>query len=144
MASGLHWDEKALKDAQARIGGEKGRLVPKLSPQKETKHKAVRVVVDGMKFASKLEGSEWLKLKLRQKAGEIRNLRRQVRFSLFTNGGEHIGTYAADMVFEELQEGAWKRVVADVKSAHTRKLPGWARTKKMMLACHNISVRELP
>ena len=144
MASGLRWDEQKLIEFQKRIGTEKGRIVHLSKESKESKHKAVPRVVDGVRFASGLEARVWGEYRLLEKAGKIRNLRRQVRFSLFANGGEHIGVYTADMVFEELQGGVWKRVVADVKSEHTRNLPAWARTKKLMLACHNISVRELP
>jgi len=144
MASGLRWDEQKLIEFQKRIGASKGRVVHLMDKPKPNKHKAIPRVVDGVKFASGLEAQLWVDYRLLEKAGQIRNLRRQVRFSLFANGGEHIGTYKADMVFEELREGVWKRVVSDVKSEHTRNLPAWARTKKLMLACHNISVRELP
>jgi hypothetical protein len=144
MASGLHWDEKRLIEFQKRIGTEKGRIVRLSKPTKESKHKAIPRVVDGVRFASGLEARVWGEHRLLEKAGKIRNLRRQVRFSLFANQGEHIGVYTADMVFEELQEGVWKRVVADVKSEHTRTLPAWRRTKRLMLACHGYAVRELP
>ena len=123
---------------------------PKLS-----KHRAVKTVVDGLTFDSKLEARVWGELKLRQFAGEIRKLRRQVRFSLFAPGGEHLGTYAADFVFDEIEyvpnspdnsdwHSRWHRVVADAKSPHTRKLPGWSKIKRLMMACHSIAVLELP
>ena len=145
MASGLRWDEQKLIEFQKRLGTEKGRILHLAKDKPEaSKHKAVPRVVDGVRFASGLEARVWGEYRLLEKAGKIRNLRRQVRFSLFANQGEHIGVYTADMVFDELQGGVWKRVVGDVKSEHTRKFPAWARTKKLMLACHNVSVRELP
>ncbi len=123
----------------------------KLLKPKCSKHRSVKTVVDGITFHSKLEAGEWVKLRAREQAGEIRNLRRQVRFSLFAPGGEHLGTYAADFVFDarilsnESKGGwFWGRVVADAKSAHTRKLPGWNRTKTLMRACHSIEILELP
>ena len=144
MKGGLHWDEQRLLEFQKRIGASKGRVIHLLDKPKPSKHKAMPRVVDGIRFASGLEASEWLKYRLLEKSGQIRNLRRQVKFSLFANGGEHIGTYKADMVFEELREGVWKRVVSDVKSEHTRTLPAWRRTLKLMLACHGYVIRELP
>lgn len=111
-----------------------------------SKHGAVKTTVSDGKFDSKLEAKVWGQLKLRQAAGEIKGLRRQVRFSLFAPGGEHLGMYKADFVWLEpsADDVAWKRVVADAKSAYTRKLPWWQRTKTLMMACHGVEVVELP
>lgn len=134
---------------QAKFGRrDAGKAVPaEKAPQKagRTKHGAVRTVIDGERFDSKLEARVWAGLKLREAAGDIKGLRRQVRFSLFALGGEHLGTYKADFVWLEpgkLQ--AWDKIVADAKSAHTRKLPAWQKVKKLMMACHGIEVLELP
>lgn len=147
--SARRWmDEQALAAHLARIGAGAGRIVHLMEqdlPPKPTKHKSVSTVVDGMRFASQLEELIWRELQLRQKAGEIVGLRRQVPFSLFAGGGEHIGVYRADFVFDEKgQDGAFKRVIADAKSEHTRTLAAWRRTLKLMMACHGIAVRELP
>ena len=115
-----------------------------------SKHRAVKVMVNGERFDSKLEARIWADLKLAERAGNITDLRRQVCFSLFGSNGEHIGIYRADFCWYAWARGVTnggksrKFVVADAKSVHTRKLPGWSRTKKMMLACHGISVLELP
>ena len=110
-----------------------------------SKYKAISATVEGVIFDSRLEAGIWQELKLREKAGEIVGLRRQVRFSLFAGGGEHIGIYTADFVFDEKgQDGTFKRVVADAKSEHTRTLAAWRRTEKIMLACHGVAVRVLP
>lgn len=110
------------------------------------KHGAKKWTVGAETFDSKLEAREYEKLKLREKAGEIRGLRRQVRFSLFMSGGEHLQTYTADFVwFEPSDEDmAWKRAVGDAKSAHTKGLPTWPKIKLLMKNCHDIDVRELP
>jgi len=115
-------------------------------PPQRSKHGAVKIASDDGKFDSKLEARCWQSLKFKQLAGEIKGLRRQVRFSLFAPGGEHLGTYKADFVWLEptTEDVAWKRVVADAKSKYTRKLPWWERTKTLMLACHGITVLELP
>lgn len=115
-----------------------------------TKYRSVSTVVEGGRFDSKLEARVWQDLKLREKAGEIRGLRRQVKFSLFMNGGEHYGVYKADFVYDEhglvpnYAMAMWHRVCADAKSSHTRKLQAWQKVKKLMLACHSINVLELP
>lgn len=112
-------------------------------PAKPNKYKAVALVVDGERFDSKREYRAYLALVVREKAGEISGLRRQVRFSLFDPGkqcrGEHWATYRADFVWTE----KGKIVVADAKSHYTHNLRGWARTKSMMRACHNHEVVEL-
>lgn len=149
--SALRWlDEKAIAAHKARIGAGAGRIVRPMGPDlpvkpKPAKHKSIPVVVDGIRFASRLEADVYQVLRIRQAAGQIECLRRQVRFSLFAGSGEHIGTYAADFVFDEKgQDGTFKRVVADAKSEHTRTLAAWRRTRKLMMACHAIDVRELP
>lgn len=114
-----------------------------------SKHHSVKVWVNGERFDSKLEARVYQDLKLLEKAGEIRNLRRQVKFSLFMPGGEHYGVYKADFVFDEhlwftgVDDG-WRRIVADAKSPHTRKLQAWQKVRKLMSACHGITVKELP
>ncbi len=152
MSAMLRLSEADLKKAEnriARVGA--GRLVrghdslQAIDLKKPTKYKAVKTTVDGEVFDSKLEAEQWQIHQLRQKAGEIAGLRRQVKFSLFAGGGEHVGIYTADMVFDEKgPDGVFRRVVADVKSDHTKMLAAWRRTKKLMQACHGIQVRELP
>lgn len=107
------------------------------------KYRNVVCVADGHKFHSKKEMRCYLIQKRRVEAGEITNLRLQVKFALFDPGencrGEHIGTYRADFTWKE----AGKLVVADAKSRYTRTLRDWPRTKALMRACHGIEVREL-
>ena len=103
---------------------------------KVNKYHAIKVESTEGKFDSKREYRHWQELKLREAAGEIKDLRRQVRFSLFGPGGIHIAVYTADFVFT--RDG--KRVVADSKGHKTRE---WKRTKKLMMACHGIGVIEL-
>ena len=140
----LHPDQ-VLKGGTIPLTQEKYAEIKAILEPKLSKHRAVKTMVDGERFDSKLEARVWCDLKLREAAGEIRDLRRQVRFSLFANGGEHLGTYAADFVFEFRfhPDRDWLRVVADAKSPHTRKLPGWNKIKRLMMACHSIEVKEL-
>ena len=148
--AGAAWALKAgvLAGKDSRAG--KAPQTPYLTPQR-SKHRAVKTTVGGERFDSKLEWRVWADLKLRQVAGEIRGLRRQVRFSLFMTNGEHYGIYTADFVYLEslvVDSGgaryAWDYIVADAKSPHTRKLPAWQKVKLLMKNCHGIDVLELP
>lgn len=114
-----------------------------VEPKPRNKYRAQRVEADGHRFDSKHEYMMYVDLKLRVRAGEIEDLRLQVKFSLFDAGGhcrgEHIGTYRADFVYRERGELR----VADAKSEKTRRLRDWPRTKALMRACHGIEVIEL-
>jgi hypothetical protein len=93
------------------------------------------VVTDEGRFASKKEYARWCHLKLREKAGEISKLERQVRFALEINGTK-ICTYIADAVFFEGQ----RRVVEDVKGVIT---PEFRLKQKLMKAILNIDVETV-
>jgi len=88
-----------------------------------TKYGAKKTVVDGIKFDSKLEANRYVELLWLEKAGEIRNLQRQVPFVLmekFNIRGKAIRAikYYADFVYEEKPRdlmGAWKNIVDDSK-----------------------------
>lgn len=95
-------------------------------------------------FDSRLEANEYAKLVMRERAGEIRNLTRQVRFSLFGPRGIHVQIYTADFTFEERTADGWVFVVADAKSDYTKTLRTWSKIKTLMKACHGHDVRELP
>ncbi len=151
-------DEEVLGFGQTGVQGADRRRVdagpagrmkaPQNAPKsrQRSKHGAVKTVVDGERFDSKLEMNVWQALRLREIAGQIRNLRRQVKFSLFMTGGEHYGIYTADFVFDESGDARqpWRRVIADAKSPHTRTLPAWQKVKLLMQNNHGIYVRELP
>lgn len=79
----------------------------------KARHKffAKAVTIDGHRFASKAEGARYVWLSLLEKAGEIRGLVLQPRFTLHV-GGVLIGAYIADFAYETCF-GA--RVVEDVK-----------------------------
>lgn len=79
----------------------------------KARHKffAKAVTIDGHRFASKAEGARYVELRLLEKAGEIRGLGLQPRFTLHV-GGVLIGAYVADFVYFD---AAGTRVVEDVK-----------------------------
>lgn len=76
-----------------------------------TKYRNTKVTIDGLKFDSKGEAEQWQTLKLRERAGEIHSLERQVKYPL-SCGGKLICHYIADFTYSE--QG--KLVVLDFKS----------------------------
>jgi hypothetical protein len=100
------------------------------------KYKARPVTTEEGRFASQREYQHWCVSKLREKAGEISHLERQVRFKLAING-HHICDFIADEVFTDTATG--KRVVVDVKGVKT---PVYRLKKKLMKALLNIDVVE--
>lgn len=102
------------------------------------KYGAKPTTVDGIRFASKKEARRWSELVLLMKAGEVRNLRRQVWFVLLApeihgaledinrgtvKGTRPIGRYVADFMYERVTRGgrpfAWEPVVEDAKGFKT-------------------------
>ncbi len=75
---------------------------------------AQRTTVDGETFHSKREARRYQDLRLLERAGEITNLQRQVRFPIKING-ELVTTYVSDFTYE--QDG--KVVVEDSKGWRT-------------------------
>lgn len=73
------------------------------------------------RFDSSGEAQAWALLHRRQKAGEVRALRRQVPFDLLTVGRQGLACKWAEIVldfaFEEKQGGEWVSVYCDFKPA---------------------------
>ena len=109
---------------------------------RRSKYRAQPQIVNGERFASKLEARRWAELQILERAGEIRALRRQVWFPLTVNG-ELVAHYVADSVYEDKRE-SWALVVEDQKSPATRKLSTYRLKVKLMRACHGIEIREYP
>mgnify|MGYP003309414572 CR=1 FL=1 len=79
-----------------------------------------KVIIDGIKFESELEGKRYVQLKLLQRAGEISNLRLQVPFLLqdsFRKNGKTYRKieYIADFIYDE----KGKTIVEDTKGVKT-------------------------
>lgn len=109
------------------------------------KYKNTTVVSNGMKFDSSKEAARYRHLALLQQAGDIQDLQCQVSFDLVPKQKNADGKteicvrYVADFVYTE--RGA--RVVEDVKSEMTRKLPVYVLKRKLMLERHGITIREV-
>jgi len=89
--------------------------------QKPSKFHNVRVQVDGYTFDSKAEAQRYQVLKLREKAGDIHDLRVHPTYPLYCPVGATqvatVSTYEADFDFYE--GDGLRRVVEDVKGART-------------------------
>jgi predicted DNA binding CopG/RHH family protein len=96
-----------------------------MTAKPRSKYRNVRVEVDGLKFDSKAEAARWQQLRLLEKAGRIRELRRQVRYPLVVNqflseeDGDTIGNYVADFDYIFIDEVNNFRVTEDVKGMIT-------------------------
>lgn len=108
------------------------------------KYHAKKIFADGQSFDSRKEYRRWCELKLVERAGEIGNLQRQVRFHLLpAQYDERTGKcieravdYIADFVYET--DGFL--VVEDVKGLKTR---DYVLKRKMMLYMHGIRIQEV-
>ena len=106
------------------------------------KYKSRKVTVDGLVFDSRKEYIRWCELVLLQKAGQITELKRQVKYELIPSqkvGGkvaERACTYVADFVDRE----NGKTVVEDTKGFKTK---DYIIKRKLMLWVHGIRVREV-
>lgn len=106
--------------------------------------------VDGVVHDSSKEFRRWQELELRERAGEIRHLRRQVPFALVV-GRVLVCTYIADFVYEEgaatgreyVPGSHAATIVEDCKSPPTRKLAAYSIKRKLMQAIHGIQIREV-
>lgn len=112
-----------------------------------------KVVVDGIIFDSKKEAQRWRELNLLESMGEIKGLRRQVKFNLIPTQREPDTTgkrggiirgkviekecnYIADFLY--WQDG--KMIVEDTKGMRTA---GYKIKRKLMLYVHGIRIKEV-
>ena len=156
------YQEQAVRkfmEQQARKQQKKLLAVP-CSGQKETQRKyhnkpTERVTASGnvLKFDSQKEARRYDALLLRLRAGEIRDLRMQVDFTLQeaytdTEGKRVLAIrYRADFVYEELQyehEGTkyWKLIVEDVKTRATA-TDKYKIKKKLLAARFGYDITEV-
>jgi len=113
---------------------------------KPNKYGAVRTVIDGIAFDSKREANRYRELKLRELAGEIKNLELQPEYPLVVRHYAHhdwattIGRYRADFRYREGPQGLL--VVEDVKSKATRS-EAYRLRKKFVEAQYGITITEV-
>lgn len=91
-----------------------------------------------MTFDSKKEYYRYCDLKLLEKAGEIKDIQRQVKFELIPKQeGERAVNYIADFVYID-RNG--KKVIEDTKGIRT---PEYIIKRKLMLWRYNIKILEV-
>ena len=126
----------------------------------DRKYRNKKVEVDGILFDSKKEANRYMELKLLEKAGEITDLKRQVRYELIPRqreqstemykSGPHKGEYkpgkvieqscyyVADFVYKD-KEGD-RIVVEDTKGMRTK---DYVIKRKLMLHRYGIRIKEV-
>ena len=99
--------------------------------------------IDGMLFDSKHEAVRWCELKYMERAGLIKDLKRQFPFTLIETQKDANGRvierpvrYIADFVYTENGE----TVVEDAKG---KKTPEYIIKRKLMLSRYGIRIREV-
>jgi hypothetical protein len=103
------------------------------------KYNNTKIRVDGRLFDSKAEAARWKELQLLERAGEIKELERQVEYELIPKQkGERAVKYIADFRYID-HEG--KTVVEDVKGYKGN--PVWIIKRKLMLFVHGIKIVEV-
>ena len=106
------------------------------------KYGSRKTTVDGVTFDSKKEAKRYQELRILEKAGEISDLRRQVKFELIPSQridgkvAERAVEYRADFVYT--QDG--KQVVEDTKGLRTK---DYIIKRKLMLYRYGIRIREI-
>lgn len=107
-----------------------------------SKYYSRKVTIGGIAFDSQREAYRWRELALLQKAGQITDLQRQVKYELIpaqkTNGKvvERACTYIADFVYKE----NGNTVVEDTKGFKTK---DYIIKRKLMLWVHGIRIVEV-
>lgn len=102
------------------------------------KYNNTKIRVDGRLFDSKAEAARWQELQLLERAGEIKELERQVEYELIPKQkGERAVKYIADFRYID-HDG--KTVVEDTKGVKT---PVYILKRKLMLRVHGIRIREV-
>ena len=90
-------------------------------------------------FSSQKELKRYRELQLLEKAGVIKDLKRQVRHKLVVNG-VLIATYVSDSEYITVATG--KHTVEDTKSPMTKKLAPYRMKRQLMKALFNIVILE--
>lgn len=106
--------------------------------------------VDGQKaqFDSKREAQRFVELRLLERGGIVRNIRRQVPYELVPVQRDADGKviersvkYIADFVYEKMETGGtWREVVEDAKGYHTKE---YVLKRKLMLYLKGIRIEEV-
>lgn len=112
----------------------------------ENKYSNKKTVVDNITFASKKEAARYEELKLLQEAGEIKDLRLQVKISLHAydflmNTGVKVTDYVADFVYRNSDDDlGMMPIVEDAKGYRN---PLYLLKRKWVKIEHGIDIVEV-
>jgi hypothetical protein len=132
----MRWSEEQYQEQTQAIADVNAIQVAKPKRPKYGNRKVTDA--EGNVHDSTKEYRRWQQLQLRERAGEISRLRRQVPYALVVNS-VLVCQYVAD--FDYIEGEA--RIVEDCKSEPTRKLAAFRIKSKLMQAIHGIQVREV-
>ena len=104
----------------------------------KNKYRNEKVVAEGQTFDSKKEYYRFCDLKLLERAGEISDIKRQVKFELIPKQqGERAVNYVADFVYKDKRGNT---VVEDTKGVRTKE---YIIKRKLLLYRYNIKIVEV-
>ena len=109
---------------------------------KKSKYGSNKIVVDGIKFDSVKEATRWQELKILEKAGEVSNLQRQVKYEVLPvqrDKGKVLERpvyYIADFVYTDTDGNT---VCEDTKGYKTKE---YIIKRKLMLYMYGIKIKE--
>ena len=138
MAWGKRMTLDDVKRVQARQPAAVNVAPPAVKPRRASKYHNVKVETEEGTVDSKREAKRLRDLRLRQRAGDVTAIARQVRFTLMADGVK-FETYVADFVYLERFTDVWRWTVEDAKGAHT---PAYRRKKRLMLELFGIRILE--
>lgn len=97
--------------------------------------------INGHRFPSKKEAKRYTELQYCISAGDVRDLRLQVRYPLEVNGVPIFprGYYADFVYFERQRDNTWLEIVEDAKGVRT---DVYRIKAQLMLAIYGIIIRE--
>ncbi len=140
----MAWTEEQYREFQRERNAQAFADAPRAP--KPSKYKNIKTVVDGITFDSKREASYWNELKLREKAGEIDHLERQVAFDLFCPVGDPndaivvvVARYVCDFHFRETVSKQWRAI--DIKGG--KETPMFALKRKWLFLQSGIEIEVI-
>lgn len=147
------WENVTQADLDRRQAAKNAGAIVATEKEKKSKYRNVRFIIDGESFDSKKEGQYWIELKLREKAGLIVELKRQIAIPLLapdmtTHGAYMPGTftlvqiseYIADFVYRDA--ATQQRHVVDAKGQRRRIAP-YPLKKKWLELQEGIVIEEV-
>lgn len=132
-----------LLDLKLRVRRGNDRKVG-LTQRGDSKYRNQVIETPDGRFDSKAEHKYWCRLKLLEKAKEVKDIRRQVVYELapsvpVAKRKRPALRYVADFVYWDCAKNA--EIVADVKGAVTE---GYRIKRHLMKSIHNIDILEIP